>query len=435
MLVMVGSNIATVRRAAELHTTISRVNETHLRNSRHLDQVRNGIQATRLLIRDYLLDTSSERGPEYRERMSEYRAATESHIRALEQVDAEKSRELMVAFGQYCAKIAPIFDWTVQDSQRSSYSFLREGVTPRREAVTALSNEIEKAMDAALQENVVQIAKLEAEFNDFLNRMAMATAILGLLVAFASVFRVRTLELRSADQHKHTEQAEQEMRRLSHQLVHAQEDERRSISRELHDEVGQMLTGLRMEFRSLSKLHGASRAEFETRIEQGRVLLDQTLQAVRDIAMGLRPSMLDDLGLDAALRWQVREFGRRHDIPVTLNLDADLTNLPEQHRTNLYRIVQEALTNCARHAQASSVTITIAYKNGDLRLVVSDDGVGLSQPVNPGGGLGLIGIQERARDLGGSVRLDSSPGRGTSLAVSVPAEWRTANARHTSTTG
>ena len=328
-----------------------------------------------------------------------------------------------------------MLDWTVQDAQRSSYAFLREGVTPRREAVTALTNEIETAVDASLQDNVARLARRETDFNEFLMRMTVATGILGLLVAFASVFRVRTLERRGEEQHRLTEQAEQEMRRLSHQLVHAQEDERRSISRELHDEVGQMLTGLRMEFRSLGKMHGASRADFDTRLEQGRVLLDQTLQSVRDIAMGLRPSMLDDLGLDAALRWQVREFGRRHDIPVTLNIDADLTNLPEQHRTNLYRIVQEALTNCARHAQAQSVTITIAYKNGDLRLVVSDDGVGMSQPAHPGGGLGLIGIQERARDLGGSVRLDSSPGRGTSLSVSVPADWRTASVRHTSTAG
>ena len=263
--------------------------------------------------------------------------------------------------------------------------------------------------------------------------MMVATAILGLLVAFASAMRVRTLESRSAEQHRLTEQAEQEMRRLSQQLVHAQEDERRSISRELHDEIGQMLTGLRMEFRSLSKLHAASSAEFNTRLEQGKVLLDQTLQAIRDVAMGLRPSMLDDLGLDAALGWQVREFGRRHDIPVTLNIDADLSNLPDQYRTNLYRIVQEALTNCARHSQAKSVTITIAYKTGDLRLVVADDGVGITRPANPSGGLGLVGIQERARELRGTVRVDSTPGRGTSLTVSVPADWRTSNVRHTST--
>jgi signal transduction histidine kinase len=143
--------------------------------------------------------------------------------------------------------------------------------------------------------------------------------------------------------------------------------------------------------------------------------------------------MLDDLGLDAALGWQVREFGRHHDIPVTLNIDADLSNLPDQHRTNLYRIVQEALTNCARHSQAQSVTITIACKNGELRLVVADDGVGLNRPASPSGGLGLIGIQERARELHGTVRIDSTPGHGTSLTVSLPADWRTLNARHTST--
>ena len=435
LLLMVGSDVATLRRAAELHTTISRVNETHLRNTRTLEQVRSGVQGTRLLIRDFLLDESPHRAEGYRTRLSEFRTSIETDIRALNSVNEAKAKELLIAFGQYCARIEPMLGWSVSEGQHASYAFLRESVTPLRERVSSIANEIEAHIDTSLRDTVAQLARREADFNLFLTRMMFAAAILGLMVAFASVFRVRMLEGRSAEQHRITEQAEQEMRRLSHQLVHAQEDERRSISRELHDEVGQMLTGLRMEFRSLAKLHGAPRAEFDTRLEQGRVLLDQTLQAVRDIAMGLRPSMLDDLGLDAALRWQVREFGRRHDIPVTLNVDADLSNLPEQHRTNLYRIVQEALTNCARHAQAKSVTITIAYKSGDLRLVVADDGVGLARPDNPGGGLGLIGIQERARDLGGSVRLDSAPGRGTSLAVSVPADWRPGHARHTSTVG
>ena len=433
LLLMIGSNLATLRRASELQAAISRVNETHLRNTRHLDQIRSGVQGTRVIVRDFLLDSSQSRGSEYRAKMQDYRSETESHIRELMAVDRVKAKQLLAAFAQYTSKVDSMFGWSTGTAQRGSLKFLREGVTPTREVVSATINEMEQAMDRQLRENVTDLSRREAEFSQFLYRMMVATAILGLLVAFASVLRVRTLESRSAEQHRLTEQAEQEMRRLSQQLVHAQEDERRSISRELHDEIGQMLTGLRMEFRSLAKLHAASSAEFNTRLEQGKVLLDQTLQAIRDVAMGLRPSMLDDLGLDAALGWQVREFGRRHDIPVTLNIDADLSNLPDQHRTNLYRIVQEALTNCARHAQAQSVTITIAYKNGDLRLVVADDGVGITRPANPSGGLGLVGIQERARELRGTLRVDSTPGRGTSLTVSVPSDWRTTNVRHTST--
>jgi signal transduction histidine kinase len=242
--------------------------------------------------------------------------------------------------------------------------------------------------------------------------------VAGLIVAFVSIFRVSQLESRGERQHISTMEAETQMRQLSQQLVHAQEEERRSISRELHDEIGQMLTGLRMEFRSLAKMHNVPSDQFQSRIEQGKTLLDQALQGVRDIAMGLRPSMLDDLGLEAALQWQVRDFCRRHEIPVNITVRTSLGDLHERDKTNLYRIVQEALTNCARHSKAKSISIVVDRENGSLRLVVRDDGVGF-RPGKNGKGLGLVGIQERAREMGGSMSIESSS-RGTALTVVMP---------------
>jgi signal transduction histidine kinase len=289
---------------------------------------------------------------------------------------------------------------------------------------------MQTANDAALQRDVQRIAQTEERFTASLRRMMIASALLGVIVALASVLRVHVLERRHEVQHRRTEQAEQEMRRLSQQIVHAQEDERRSISRELHDEVGQMLTGLRMELKSISRLHGASASEFQSRIEQGRRVVEQTLQAVRDLAMGLRPSMLDDLGLDAAIRWQAREFCRRHDIAVSVNIDCDLTNLPDPHRTNLYRVVQEAFTNCARHSGARSVQVDLICMDGELRLSVKDDGIGVTS--NGSAGIGVIGMQERMRELGGSMSLTSQPGGGALLSVAVPVSWREAQSERTS---
>jgi signal transduction histidine kinase len=271
---------------------------------------------------------------------------------------------------------------------------------------------------------VQSIAAAEERFTASMTRMMIASAVLGLLVALASVARVRVLESRSHQHRRLTEEAEQKMRKLSQQVVRAQEDERRSISRELHDEVGQMLTGLRMELRGLLRMQEAPAAEFQRQVEQARTVVDQTLQSIRDIAMGLRPSMLDDLGLDAALRWQAREFCRRHDIPVTVEINADLSHLPEQHRTNLYRIVQEGLTNCARHAQARSVTVHIDRTDSELTVSVIDDGIGAVNGARSAG-LGLIGIQERARELGGTADLRSRrPAAGTALTVTVPVAWK-----------
>jgi signal transduction histidine kinase len=181
-----------------------------------------------------------------------------------------------------------------------------------------------------------------------------------------------------------------------------------------------MLTGLRMEFRGLSRLHGATAEEFQERINQGKVLLDQALQAVRDIAMGLRPSMLDDLGLEAALRWQARDFCRRHDIPVNVDVRARLEDLPDQHKTNFYRIVQEALTNCARHSKAKSISVVIEQDEDEISVDISDDGIGLRGNAQQGRGLGLIGIQERAREMGGRMDVISRVQAGTRVRVTAP---------------
>jgi signal transduction histidine kinase len=279
---------------------------------------------------------------------------------------------------------------------------------------------VEEFNHAALEAQRTAITQREAEFTSFLRWLMLLTAICGTLVALASTYRVSQLERRSVEEHLRTQRAEGQMRQLSHQLVQAQEEERRSISRELHDEIGQMLTGLRMEFRGLSRLHGATAEEFQERINQGKVLLDQALQAVRDIAMGLRPSMLDDLGLEAALRWQARDFCRRHDIPVNVDVRAKLEELPDQHKTNFYRIVQEALTNCAKHSKAKSISVLIEQDEDEISVEISDDGVGLRGNAQQGRGLGLIGIQERAREMGGRMDVISRAHVGTRVRVTAP---------------
>jgi signal transduction histidine kinase len=143
------------------------------------------------------------------------------------------------------------------------------------------------------------------------------------------------------------------------------------------------------------------------------------MRTVRDLAMGLRPSMLDDLGLEPALAWHTRDFSRRFNVQVDLSVDGDLQELPDSHRTCIYRIVQEALTNCARHAGASRVGVTVERRGDAIRLVVADDGVGMP-PTGRREGFGLIGIEERLRELGGTLSIQSGKGEGTRLDMSLP---------------
>lgn len=426
ILLMIGADIATIERAKRLHTAVAQVNETYHTSARALEQLRAGIHLSSLLLRDYLLDPHPERAASYREQMLDLHAQIDGHVeqlqRSMPRRENEKLKEMGAELDAYWDVLDPVFEWTPQEKQAYSFAFLRHRVFPKRESVMRLAADIEAFNDTALQEQRSKISEQEADFTQFLQRVIAVSLAAGLIVAFASIFRVSQLERRGEQQHLRTLRAENEMRLLSQQLVHAQEEERKSISRELHDEIGQMLTGLRMEFRSLARMHGASAADFHARIQQGRALLDRALQSVRDIAMGLRPSMLDDLGLDAALQWQARDFCRRHDIPVNITVNAPLDDLQDRYRTNLYRIVQEALTNCAKHAKARSIAITIDRVGNDLWLSIKDDGVGLNVEAYEKG-LGLLGIQERARELGGAMHIESSPTRGTELIIVMPTEW------------
>jgi signal transduction histidine kinase len=202
--------------------------------------------------------------------------------------------------------------------------------------------------------------------------------------------------------------------------VQAQEEERRSISRELHDEIGQMLTGLRLELRNLEELHAASSPEFSTHLAETKVLAEKVMRAVRDLAMGLRPSMLDDLGLEPALRWQAREYSRHNGIPATVEIDGDIDRLSEELRTCVYRVIQESLTNCARHAKAKHVRITVHGGKDQIAASIQDDGIGFDAGRMASRGIGLIGMEERVRELGGTMTILSQNQKGTVVEITIP---------------
>jgi PAS domain S-box-containing protein len=215
------------------------------------------------------------------------------------------------------------------------------------------------------------------------------------------------------------ERSREALRRLSASVVEAREDERLRIARELHDELGQRLTALKME---LASLRGdAAAVPGAGRIEGMTAMLDDTLASLRRIAADLRPLMLDDLGLNAAVDWLARDTGRRIGIDVELSLDeSDPTSDPRVSIT-LYRMVQEALNNVARHAHAKRVRIALRREAAEVVLSVRDDGVGLSErALQREGSFGLLGMHERVQALGGSLRIESPPDGGVRLVARVP---------------
>jgi PAS domain S-box-containing protein len=220
-------------------------------------------------------------------------------------------------------------------------------------------------------------------------------------------------------------QAQEALQWFSRQLIEAQEDERRRISRELHDQIGQVLTAVKMGLHSVQQLCAASdaRAHIKDNIEA----VDEALRLVRDLSVDLRPPVLDDLGLATALRWYVDRFAKRTGSQVEL-----LINLPEQRErfsreleTACFRITQEALTNIVRHANASEIVIQLARNENQLLLSIKDNGVGfdpsgLRKRTPRAATLGLVSMQERAHAAGGTVEIHSRIARGTEVRFKLP---------------
>ena len=419
------SGIGALQRARRNYRDVSALNERYRRTDRILNAVASGISTMGLLARDFLLDPSNVDAAEYRSRLMAERSAMEREFRELTDLirkqDKPQLERLRREVNGYWDALDPLFEWTAEEKALESRSFLRRQVLPRRRAALAIAEEISRLTDANLDQQRREIDSEQGSMAGFISRMAAVTVLLGLLIAIVAVFRITRLENRSAEQRRRAEEAEQEMRRLSRQLVQAQEEERKSISRELHDEIGQMLTALRMELRGMQELRAsAPEAEFNEHIEGAKHLVEQSVRALKDMAMGLRPSMLDDLGLGSAVQWQARQFSKHTGIPVNVEIDGLPPVLPDRHRTCVYRLVQEALTNCARHAKAKQIDITVGSPSGYLAVSVKDDGIGFDRAAMRGRGIGLIGVEERVKELGGTLWLVSRLHQGTSLTARIP---------------
>ena len=214
------------------------------------------------------------------------------------------------------------------------------------------------------------------------------------------------------------ERSRRELQRLSANQVDAREAERRHIAREMHDELGQRLTALKMELSSLARQR---HHDSDERISAMLNMVDETVASVRRIASDLRPMMLDDLGLNPAIEWLARESAQRMNIEVSLNLEEHVLPNENQLTIAIYRIVQEALTNIARHANATSVHIETKREGDELRVVVIDNGRGFStQAMERDDSHGLIGIRERTLSLGGHFEIGNLPTGGARIAIRLP---------------
>lgn len=217
--------------------------------------------------------------------------------------------------------------------------------------------------------------------------------------------------------------AHSRLRALSQQLLDVQEQERRRLARDLHDEVGQALTAIKMNLQTMERITDVE--PIASTVTDSKAILDHLLQRVRDLSLDLRPSLLDDVGLLAAVRWYVQRQAERAGLAYHVEAEDALSSLPAHLATLCFRVIQEAVTNVLRHAKATRIKVRMHHRPGEVQLAVQDDGVGfkVEQALDRaarGDTMGLIGMQERVGFAGGEVTIESTPGGGTIVTARVP---------------
>src|SRR5437667_10426026 len=416
------TGLGVVSRATLLFSEVSTINTEFRQLSLDLERLRSDVFLAGSYARDQLFDADSDSIEDRRNQFLKARSTVETRLIAVSpHVAPEQQTEfdqLRMEIESYWKLAEAVFNQV--DGETRSVRLLQRELTLRRNSVLAILATIGSINESAVEQRQHEIETAQNDLIQYTRRMILVSSLLGLIVAIAAGYGNHLLQKQADQQQRRTERAEQELRSLSSQLVHTQEQERRAISRELHDEVGQTLTGLGIELANLEHLRDGPQSEYRSHLADAKRLTEETLRTVRNMAMGLRPSMLDDSGIVPAVRWQAQGLSRRTGTPVELQIEGDFDGLGDERRTCLYRVVQEALTNCARHAEATTIQITMQGKRECVCLSIRDDGVGFDAGCARTGGLGLVGIEERVKELGGSLAVRSWPDRGTLLRVEIP---------------
>jgi signal transduction histidine kinase len=423
LLLMAFAGVDSVVTIRQIQNSNDSNREEFLWRTRLLEKIRSDVYLSGTYVRDYLLEPEPHKAESHRSSLLERRAdidrALGKYRQLLHPEEIAPLEGLTRELGAYWKVLDPVFQWNAAQRRANGYAFLRDEVFPRRMAMLGIADQIAGISESQLNAGKLRVA---ATFADFRRRLIITIGLtigLGLLLAAFTTRRILRLEAETAGRYQEIVVARAELKQLSARLVEAQEEERRSISRELHDEVGQSLTGVLVEMANLSnRIRAGDLEAVEAKASELKKLLEDAVGVVRNMALLLRPSMLDDLGLVPALQWQAREVSKRTGVRVRVAAEGVSEDLPEEHKTCIYRIVQEALHNCVQHAGASVVKVSVRQESNSILLEIQDDGKGFNAREERG--MGLLGIEERVSYLGGTFRVDSAPGTGARLLVALP---------------
>ncbi len=430
LILMAFAGLDTIQVLRTIQDRNNAIRSEFLNRNRFLNQIRSDLYVSGTYVRDYLLEPEPSKAESHRTALENARrnmeSAVQQYARLLRESEQKPFANLERELAQYWQVLAPVMRWNAQERQSAGYAFLRDEVYPRRTAMLGLADEIGTLNERQLTTGNVQVSDLFASFRVRLSLTLVVTLGLGLLLASYSMSRILSLERESNARFQETAQARVELKQLSARLVDAQETERRAISRELHDEVGQSLSALVVGLGNLAaSVQTVHAPNLIGQIAELRKLAGSSVGVVRNMALLLRPSMLDDLGLIPALQWQAREVSKRSGVVVDFAGEEIVEQLSDEQKTAVYRVVQEALHNCEKHAGAKEIRIKVRQQHDTLLLSIQDDGCGIEPCAQKG--LGLRGMQERIENLGGMFNVESEVGRGSLITVRLPIEKHARN--------
>jgi len=416
-----------VRRLGEVEGRAAEISTRFARNDELLVAVRAQVLLGSLYLPDVAIEIDPDTIPFHREQLQQTRRDIEEALEQyLPEVDSDVEREhwtrLQAEFDDYWTRMVPLLGGRVSGDSAQARALLHQQALSKHEVIVRISDALRRLNRAAFEQQQAEVTRLHDTLRQGVWWMSGVMGTLGLLIAVGATRYASGLESRIRRQHLQELQHKLDLQELSAKLVGAQEQERRSLARDLHDEVGQALTAVKIELAAVDRDLKLLGGEPHPRLHEARSIIDGTLQTVRDLSQLLHPGMLDDFGLLETVRWYVRGFSRRTGLPAKVVADEPFERMASDLEVCAYRIVQEALTNVAKHAEATSCRVHLQRRLQALVVAVEDDGRGMdpSFALRTGRSFGLMGIRERVAGFGGTFRVEGAGDTGTRLVAEFP---------------
>ncbi|MDE3157587.1 MAG: MCP four helix bundle domain-containing protein [Acidobacteriota bacterium] len=385
-----------------------------------LDQIRGQIYLSGTYVRDFLLSPDPDSARAETTRLAGLEMETHEALHRYSRVLEAEERVPFVALQSEIEAYWRVLDrtlaWSPEERNRFRSSFFYDELVPRRTTMLQIADRISAVNEHGLNRAEERLAASSEGLRRSLILTFVITLVGCLVLALLTVIHTLRLDRELERRLEENARARADLRELSARLLRAQENERRSLARELHDEVGQSLSAILME--AENAVCAEDPRETADHLQSIRTLAERTVNEVRDLALLLRPSMLDDFGLIPALNWHARETAKRTGLRIAVSAGDDADDLPDEHKTCIYRLVQEAVNNAAHHGNARSVEVTLQRESRRVLATVRDDGAGFDTRFVRG--MGLLGMEERVRRLGGRFQIDSQLGCGTVVSAELP---------------